>query len=155
MRSAGERIKHPKRRGEWAEMCFALRAMEEGLVVSKPWGEMTHYDCIVEYQGHCVRVQVKSTTFKDRGGYSCSMRGSQGPYKSNAFDYVAAYVIPINSWYIVPERMVRGQGSIAVYPTLAKCKYGPYREAWELLKVRGPVAGKIELLMGCAEESMQ
>jgi len=46
---------------------------------------------------------------------------------------VAAYLIPENLWYIIPEEMIRGQGSIAVYPRLKKSKYGRYREAWHLL----------------------
>lgn len=57
------------------------RAAEEGFHVSKPWGETASYDFVVEFAGHCSRVQVKSTTFKDRGGYSCSMRGANGPYE--------------------------------------------------------------------------
>src|SRR2546430_13790941 len=35
----------------------------------------------VEHEGHFVRVQVKSTMFKDRGGYSCTVRGCRGPYE--------------------------------------------------------------------------
>ena len=44
-----------------------VRAAEQGLNVSKPWGETAHYDFAVEEGGHFVRVQVKSTMFKDRG----------------------------------------------------------------------------------------
>lgn len=29
---------------------------------------------------------------------------------------------------------VRGQGSVALYPELERAKYGPYKEAWELLR---------------------
>ena len=55
------KIKHPKRRGEWAEMRFMAMAAENGLEVTKPFGEMARYDFIVEYQGRFARVQVKST----------------------------------------------------------------------------------------------
>ena len=41
---AGAKIKHPKLRGEWAELCFMVRAAEKGLQVSKPWGETARYD---------------------------------------------------------------------------------------------------------------
>jgi hypothetical protein len=34
------------------------------------------YDFAVEHEGQFVRVQVKSTMFIDRGGYSCTVRGS-------------------------------------------------------------------------------
>ena len=137
-------IKHPKKRGEWAELCFMAKAAEHGLQLAKPWGETASYDFAIEYAGRFTRVQVKSTMFKDRGGYSCTVRGSNGPYVGDVFDYLAAYVIPMDVWYIIPAERIRGQGSIALYPKLEKSKYGPYREAWELL--RGTV--EIEAMAG-------
>jgi hypothetical protein len=145
MTSPGMGIKHAKRRGEWAEMVFMTRAAEHGFCVTKPWGEMSSYDFAVEHEGCFARVQVKSTGFKDRGGYSCSVRGSGGPYVGDAFDFVAVYVIPEEVWYIIPAEKVRGQGSVALYPRLERAKYGPYKEAWELLR-RGTRVMKIE---GC------
>jgi hypothetical protein len=32
------------------------------------------------------------------------------------FDFVAVYVVPEDIWYIIPEAVLRGQGSVAVYP---------------------------------------
>jgi len=81
-----------------------------------------------------VRVQVKSTGFKNRGGYSCSVRGSRGAYVGDPFDFVAVYVVPEDVWYIIPAERFAGQGSIAVYPRLKKSKYGPYLGAWGLMK---------------------
>lgn len=139
-------MRHPKRRGEWAELRFMGRAAELGLQVSKPWGETAQYDFIVEYKGELARVQVKSTMFKDRGGYSCTVRDSRGPYQGDAFDFLAAYLIPEDVWYIIPAERLKGQGSIALYPKLKNAKYGRYKEAWELLK------GVVEQLEACAEE---
>ena len=79
-------------------------------------------------------MQVKSTMFKDRGGYSCSVRGSRGVYKGDAFDFVAVYVIPEDLWYIIPAERIRGQGSVAIYPKLKGAKYDSYKEAWHLLR---------------------
>jgi len=45
MSKLGAKIKHPKQQGEWAELCFMVRAAEKGLQVSKPWGETAHYHC--------------------------------------------------------------------------------------------------------------
>ncbi len=84
-------------------------AAEHGLCVTKPWGETAHYDFAVENQGRFVRVQVKSTGFKDRGGYSCTVRGSQGPYSGDPFDFVAAYLIPEDLWYIIPAEKFQGR----------------------------------------------
>ncbi len=146
---AGMRIQHPKRRGEWAELQFMARAAEEGLQVTKPWGETAHYDFCVEAGGKFIRVQVKSTIFKDRGGYSCSVRGSCGAYKGGAFDFVAVYVIPEDLWYIIPEKRIRGQGSVAIYPKLKGSKYECYKEAWHFL--REAPRNKLERTEACAE----
>jgi len=127
-------MKHAKRRGEWAELRFMAAAAENGLSVMKPWGETAQYDFMVEHKARYVRVQVKSTGFMDRGGYSCSVRGSRGAYVGDPFDFVAVYVVPEDIWYIIPEAVLRGQGSVALYPRLKKSKYGKYLGSWELLK---------------------
>ncbi len=44
MKNRGMKIKHPKLRGEWAELRFMTRAAEHGLCVTKPWGETARYD---------------------------------------------------------------------------------------------------------------
>jgi hypothetical protein len=134
MNELAMKIKHAKRRGEWAEMKFMAAAAEQGLCVTKPWGETAQYDFVVEHKGRFVRVQVKSTGFKDRGGYSCSVRGSRGAYVGDPFDFVAVYVVPEDVWYIIPCEVVRGRGSVALYPGLKKSKYGRYKGKWELLR---------------------
>ena len=127
-------IKHPKLRGEWVEMCFMVQAVEHELRAVKTWGEMDHYDFVVEYEADFKRVQVKSTMFKDRGGYSCTVRGSAGPYGDDDFDFLAAYIIPEDVWYIIPAEAIRGQGSIALYPHLKNSKYAKYKGAWHRLR---------------------
>jgi len=146
-------IKHPKIRGEWVELRFMMRAIELGLHLNKPWGEVMPYDFVVEHKGRFVRVQVKSTMFKDRGGYSCTVRGSEGPYQGDPFEYLAAYVFQEDLWYIIPAALVVGEGSIALYPKLKCAKYGPYKEAWHLLRKDGAEPGKVDRIEACAEET--
>ena len=76
------------------------------------------------------------------------MRGCRGPYEGDPYDFVAAYLILEDLWYIIPAEVIRGQGSIAVYPGLKKSKYARYREAWHLLRGR---AGKVATIEACAE----
>ena len=153
MKNRGMGIKHPKVRGEWVELLFMMRAIELGLHLNKPWGEVMPYDFVIEYKGRFVRVQVKSTMFIDRGGYSCSVRGCDGPYEGDPFEYLAAYVFQENLWYIIPAELVVGQGSIALYPNLKNAKYEPYREAWGSLRRGLPaVAGRVDHIEACAEE---
>src|SRR5436189_6394859 len=66
MNELGMDIKHPKRRGEWAELRFMACVAENGLRVTKPWGDCSSYDFAVEHNGHFLRVQVKSTPHKAR-----------------------------------------------------------------------------------------
>lgn len=147
--AAGMRIRNCKRRGEWAELVFATRAIERGLILARPWGESSGYDFTVDQGVRIVRVQVKSTIFKEgKEGYSCTLKDSKGPYKKNSFDFVAAYVIPEDVWFILPEKVVRGMWSVGLYPKLERAKYREYQEAWALL--RGEVARGIEL-QACAE----
>jgi hypothetical protein len=139
-----------KRRGEWAEMVFAGRALREGLRLARPWGESSGYDFVVDQDGRLVRVQVKSTIFKEGTGYSCSMKDSKGPYKKNSFEFVAAYVIPEDVWFIIPEEKVRGLWSVGLYPKLEGSKYWEYLEAWDLLRGDGRVV--IDRIEACADE---
>jgi hypothetical protein len=148
-KTTGEKIKHHKRRGEWAELRFMAMAAEHGLQVTKPWGEMARYDFAVEYAGQFWRVQVKWTMFLDRGGYTVTVRDSHGgPYEGDPFDFVAAYVIPEDIWYIIPAEKIRGQGNVGLYPRLKKSKYGEFKEAWHLLR-----EGKVDRIQACVEEA--
>jgi len=152
MKRRGMNIKHPKLRGEWVELWFMLRAIELKLHLNKPWGEVMPYDFVVEHRGRFVRVQVKSTMFKDRGGYSCTVRGSDGPYEGDPFDYLAAYIFQEDVWYIIPAELVVGQGSIALYPKLKGAKYGPYKEAWHLLRGAEAAPGRGDRIQACVED---
>jgi hypothetical protein len=151
MKNRGMDIKHPKLR-RVAELQFMLRAVEKELHWNKPWGEVMPYDFVVEHEGQFAWVQVKSTMFKDRGGYSSTVRGSDGPYEGDPFEYLAAYIFQEDSWYIIPGEMVVGQGSIALYPQLKGAKYGPYKEAWHLLRRATPKPVRVDWIQGCAEE---
>lgn len=138
MKSAEKPFDTPKERGEWAEMRFMARAAEHGFRVSKPWGESARYDFAVEANGHFLRIQVKSTTFRSRSAaYKCAIqpRGDLSRrYTSKQVDFFAAYVIPEDVWYILPAEIVLGLcQEIVLSPNCDKHKYARYREAWHLL----------------------
>src|SRR5580704_8234738 len=129
-RRVGMKFKNCKLRGEWAEF--------------------SGYDFVVGQGERAVRVQVKSTIFREGTGYSCTMKDSKGPYKRNSFEFVAAYVIPEDVWFIIPEKKVRGLWSVGLYPKLETAKYREYQEAWDLL--RGETPGSVERIQACVEE---
>jgi hypothetical protein len=129
-------IKDKKRRGEWAESVFIARAGEHGLPVSKPWGDSNSYDCVVGRPGKFVAVQVKCTVAKLESGkgYICSVCSSHKVYRAGAFDFLAAYVVLEDVWYIIPAREIRGLKSISLCTESGEAKYEQYREAWHLLR---------------------
>ncbi|HYX67757.1 MAG TPA: group I intron-associated PD-(D/E)XK endonuclease [Terriglobales bacterium] len=137
-------IKHPKRRGEWVELQFMARAAAHGLTVSKPWGDSARYDFAVEHNGRFSRVQVKSTTRFDTGRYGrvgayiCNTV-SRAPYRkaesytAKQIDFLAAYIIPEEVWYIVPAALLT-RFAIALNPHRRDNKYFRFLEAWDLLR---------------------
>lgn len=114
------------------------RAAKHGLCVAKPWGDSSRYDVVVESGGRFVRVQVKSTANRQpNGGYVCGVHPSPGSelYKRGDFDFLAAYIIPEDVWYIIPAGVIVGRKktSITLYPANPNSDSACYQEAWELL----------------------
>ena len=135
-------IKDKKKRGEWAESVFMARASEHGLPVSRPWGEMSSYDFVIGKTGRFVSVQVKSTICQSGTGYDCTVRGGHKAYAPGSFDFVAAYVVPEDAWYIIPAKLIQGKKSIRLYPKLQTAKYEEYREEWRLLREASEVSSE-------------
>jgi len=127
-------IEDPKKRGEWVESVFVARASERGLPVSKPWGDSESYDFVVGRPGRFAGVQVKSTTIKSGGGYMCVIRKQGKAYRRGSFDFVAAYVVPEDAWYIIPVSEIRGRECVTLCSKSEHNKNEKYREAWHLLR---------------------
>jgi hypothetical protein len=145
-----EIIRDNKKRGEWAESVFVARAVENGLEISKPFGDSGRFDCVVGGPGKFVAVQVKCTIAKQHNakGYICNLKSNNKKYQAGSFDFLAAYAILEDTWYIVPEKAIRGMGAICLCSTMPK--YEQYREAWHLLK--SPALVKTEKCGEAAEE---
>jgi hypothetical protein len=126
-------IRHPKARGEWAELRFMLRATELGLRVTKPWGDNSPYDLVIETNGRFLRVQVKCTRFRRGRSYKCHLDSNGHPYSPDQIDFLAAYVIPTDTWYILPIEATNAQPDILLTPHNKRSKYEKYREAWHFL----------------------
>jgi hypothetical protein len=111
-----EIIRDNKKRGEWAESVFAARAAENGLPVSRPSGESESFDYVVGHPGRFVGVQVKCTIAKQHNakGYICNLKCNNKKYRQGSFDFVAAYAILEDTWYIVPEKAIRGMSAICL-----------------------------------------
>jgi PD-(D/E)XK endonuclease len=91
-----------KRLGEAVEAAFLAKATKLGFPVLKPWGDSRPYDFAVESGRRLWKVQVKVAT--SHRGTRCDARGAgSGPlYTLDDLDFLAAYVIKRNLWYVVP-----------------------------------------------------
>jgi len=146
-----------KRRGEWAELQFMAKAAKLGLGVSKPWGEFSRYDMVIESGRRFVSVQIKSTlNLSPEGSYICKVTPNAAckPYQPGEFDFLAVYIIMEDVWYIIPARQVINgkMRAIRLHTSDPNGKYSRYKEAWHLLR---PVHAKTTrfLLSGASLES--
>ena len=135
-------FKNYSERGAWVEMLFMAAAAYHGYRVLKPWGDVFPYDVAIEIEKGMLRVQVKSTTFRQGCGYLCSFKRASNTrfYEACELDLCAAYVIPEKIWYIIPARHVVGEDRKTSLilgqfrESRAEPKYEDYREAWMLLR---------------------
>jgi len=149
-----KKFKSFKQRGEWVELRFMAAAAERGFHVLKPWGDSRPYDVGIDHSPNFLRIQVKSTTCRTGTGYFCQFmpHGRKERYKLSELDLFAAYVIPVETWYLIPAALLLGaqrKTGLMLYPVepLKKDRYSyeAYKEAWPLLyKSRRALAERIK-----------
>ncbi len=131
-------VRDAKRQGELAELVFAARAAAHGLRVLKPYGESCAYDFAIESGGRMKRVQVKSVGVAERGAYRISAgkgHSSKRAYTKKELDVLAAYVIPEDTWYLIPVEAFTPVKSIHLCPgRKSRRKFERWREGWEVLR---------------------
>jgi hypothetical protein len=130
--------RNPKARGELTEIRFLLAAALCGLIVCKPWGESQPFDFVVTLKGsrRFYRIQVKSTSHQRRHAYRVSVtKGGRRCYTAREVDFVACYVVPTNTWYIIPVRLLTERKLISVYPQKSGSRgmFEPFCNRWQLL----------------------
>jgi hypothetical protein len=135
-----------KERGEWVEALFTAAALRRGFKVLKPWGDSLPFDVALCFGNRIVRVQVKSTSCRIGTGYFCQFRPNylSQPYTLKQLDFFAAYVIPQETWYLIPARRLLGgvqnKVGLMLHPMQPlkknRYRYESYREAWPLLRPR-------------------
>ena len=129
-----------KRRGELSELAFFYKAAGLGFGVAKPWGDSERYDFILDSGQRLWRVQVKSGAYHQNRRYGlhgmCGNR-QQTQYTSGEIDILAAYLIPLDIWYIIPVEKIQNRWLLFFPYGGARCgHYEEYREAWSLLAPR-------------------
>jgi hypothetical protein len=126
--------------GEQAEAAFLNKAIGLGLSVASPWGDSERYDFIVDTGRRRLRVQVKSTQYVSpkRSGFVINMACRAAPYTEEDIDFLAAYLVPLKLWYIIPVKACLNRRNLLFYPDSKNLRghYEKYREAWWRLKSR-------------------
>jgi hypothetical protein len=123
-----------KRQGEVAEAAFLSKATELGFDVAKPWGDSAQFDFIVHSGPRCWRVQVKSTGQRNMRGYGVKGTGNRVPYTRKDIDFLVAYIVSENIWYVMPIEAIQGVAKPWFNPRPnSKSRFEIYREAWCLM----------------------
>ena len=146
-------VRNAKRNGELVEIAFLHKAVSLGFAAAKPYGDSELYDFILDATrcgaSRLWRVQVKSSGCNFHGAYHItaghfSSRPTKVGYAPEQIDFLVAYIVPEDAWYIIPASVVvRLKSSLRLYPHCTnqrKHKYECYFEAWHLLKSAKPKA---------------
>jgi PD-(D/E)XK endonuclease len=113
-------ISTPGLKGELGEVALMHKAISLGFALALPYGHIHRYDFIVESGTKLWRVQVKTTTVKARGMYAVTIcrhaNRERRPYTESEIDFVAVYIVPEDTWYILPVREVVGHPCLRFRP---------------------------------------
>jgi hypothetical protein len=140
------RFRNFKERGEWVEALFIAELLRRGYIVLKPWGDSQPFDVALNFGTRILRVQVKSTSYRVDNGYKCQFKGNfhGRQYTPKLLDFFAGYVVPQETWYLIPAPVLFNGGRQPTSPMLFPMQpakpnsysYECYREAWRLLRLK-------------------
>jgi hypothetical protein len=136
-------LHNPKRTGEHSEIAFLYRSDQRRFAISKPFGDSEKYDYILDNRPRpkvqLNRIQVKCTECLRAGAYETRATYTVGKgravYTKRDIDFIAAHVVPLDIWYIIPVEVCTPQPMLRFYPhrKARKMRLEKYREAWHLL----------------------
>jgi len=119
-----------KRTGERSEAAFLYQASQRRFAISKPWGDSERYDFILDSGKRLWRVQVKSSRHFDGSRYIVKLKGAAA-YTAEEIDFIVAYIVPENLWYVIPISVAARRGQMYVSPGGTRhFRHEKYREAW-------------------------
>ena len=130
----------------WAQRSFGI---------CKPWGDSERYDFILDNRPkpnvHLFRVQVKCTDSLRAGAYETRATYTTGKgravYTKRDIDFIAAHVVELDIWYIIPVEVCTPAPMLRFYPhrKAKRMRLEQYREAWHLLaKIHRSLAERIK-----------
>ncbi len=133
------RRKNTKVTGERSEANFLYKAASRNFGIAKPWGDSRRYDFILDSGSLLHRMQIKCTecirarAYETRATYSAGK--GRAVYTKKDIDFIAAHIVPLDIWYIIPVEVCTPAPMLRFYPhrKAKKMRLEIYREAWHLL----------------------
>jgi len=145
-------VASPSRRrlGDAVEAAFLAKASSLYFAVAKPWGDDNRYDFLVDSGNAIWRIQVKCATSFDGSRYSVHAGGVSELYTANEIDFIAAYIVADNIWYVIPIEAVVPHTGFHLNPHSRRhARYEIYREAWCLLACKPKARGRKHIPIRC------
>ena len=131
----------PKQQGTLYEMLFIAECMKRELHPHDSPGDFLPHDMLVlNNAGKIFRVQVKGTdTVNERRGryprYRITAKsGNTSSYiDCTKVDVLAAYVRPVDMWYIIPCLRIQNRKAVWLFPDNleSKAQFEKYKENWD------------------------
>lgn len=126
--------------GLLAEKIFEVECLKRGFRIYAPICDNHGIDYSIKLtKNKSVSVQVKSTfspdlRYPNKPSYKIAVRKGYDSrkYKSKDFDFMAAYIFEIDTWYIIPISELQ-KTTIRLNPRSDKCKFYKYINAFHLL----------------------
>jgi hypothetical protein len=144
-----------KRLGEAVEAAFLAKATMLGFPVLKPWGDSRPYDFAVESGRRLLQVQVKCATSHRGTRYDARAASSGKLYTLDDIDFLAAYVIKKDLWYVVPADAFVPRATVHFnYGPQSQGMFERYRETWCLLTCSAKARGRGDIPKRCRCEEM-
>ena len=127
-------VDSPRNKGDIVEAKFLAKASSMGFGVARPWAT-ERYDFVLDSGYGFWRVQVKSNRGRADGGYLVKVSGyKRVAYTERDIDFLVAYCVPEDLWYIVPIKKFIGTSTLFFYPHgRGTSRWEKYREAWCLM----------------------
>ena len=139
--SEPKKPRNTKRTGELAEAAFLHKAVGLGFRVTKPWGDSERYDFVLDSGRRLWRVQIKCTAVERAGGYHIQpihfvYGKNKVVYTADDIDVLAAHVVPLDVWYVLPVEALAAGRSLRLYPDdgCKAARFEKYREGWDLFR---------------------
>jgi hypothetical protein len=146
--SESKGARNSKRTGELSEAAFLHKAVGLGFKVTKPWGDSERYDFVVDAGRRLWRVQIKCTAAERAGGYHIQpihfvYGKNKVVYTADDIDVLAAHIVPLDVWYVVPVEALAPGTSLRLYPEggCERARFENYLEAWSFFRGEGVEAG--------------